>query len=117
MAEALAAKHPEIALVCHEKNQGPHASFNEGIDLARADYMMILCSDDLLSAGALSRAVGALEANPTAVLAFGPETNTDEYRAERWRSRPRPGSSSTIPPSCAGVFARSGSAQAMARCW
>ena len=38
----------------------------------------------LLSAGALSRAVGALEANPTAVLAFGPETNTDEYRAERW---------------------------------
>ena len=55
----------------HAKNIGPHGSFNEGIDLARADYFMILCADDVLAPGALPLALAALEANRQASCAIG----------------------------------------------
>jgi hypothetical protein len=71
VARRLAARDPRIELVCHEENVGSHGSFNEGIDLASADYFMILCADDLLVSGALPLAIGSLEANPDAVCAIG----------------------------------------------
>jgi glycosyltransferase involved in cell wall biosynthesis len=79
VARQLAKQHSAIELICHASNQGPHASFNEGIDVASADYVLILCSDDILSEGGLRRAKEALERNPQAAFAVGPETNTDEY--------------------------------------
>ena len=60
-----------IEIMRHAKNIGPHGSLNEGIDLARADYFMILCADDVLAPGALPLALAALEANHQASCAIG----------------------------------------------
>ena len=71
VARRLAEADSRIEVVCHEKNLGPHASFNEGIDLAKAEYMMILCADDILAPGALRRGLEALESDPQAAFAVG----------------------------------------------
>lgn len=91
VANRLADEDRRVEIVSREKNLGPHASFNEGIDRARADYMVILCADDVLVPGALSAAIEQLEANPDAVFAFGPELNMGEFarqspsaRQPRW---------------------------------
>lgn len=72
IAEELARGDPRIEVRVHPVNLGFHASVNEGLDWAKSDYVMVLCSDDLLPPGALLRAVAALEAHPTAAFAYGP---------------------------------------------
>lgn len=71
IARALAESDRRIKIVCHEKNLGPHASFNEGIDLARADYFMILCADDLAAANSISCGIRLMERFPQLVLVLG----------------------------------------------
>jgi glycosyltransferase involved in cell wall biosynthesis len=61
VAHRLAATDDRIEVVCHRVNLGSHASFNEGVDLARADYFMILCADDLLMPGALRLGMEVLD--------------------------------------------------------
>lgn len=73
VARLLAAKDKRIEVVSHEKNLGPHASFNEGIDRATSDYFMILCADDLLAEGALRHGIDMLERSPEAVFLLGTE--------------------------------------------
>ena len=50
-----------------------HASFDEGIDWASADYFILLCADDLLAPNCLKRAVAVMEERPDIVLTFGRE--------------------------------------------
>lgn len=71
LARNLAAHDHRIELLLRSKNAGPHASFNEGIDWAQSDYFLILCADDLLAQGALSRAVNVFERSPDVHLAHG----------------------------------------------
>src|ERR1700754_4915016 len=71
IARRLMAEDSRVDLVAHPRNLGPHASFNEGIDWAGADYFLILCVDDLLAPGALARAVAVMEQNPDVVLTYG----------------------------------------------
>lgn len=73
----LAAADARIRLVQHESNLGSHASFNRGIDLASADYFMVLCADDLLLPGALSEGIMALERAPRAAFAIGAHAQLD----------------------------------------
>lgn len=75
VARALSQEDARVEVVTHEHNLGPHASFNEGIDLARADYMMVLCADDLLSPGSLRRAVSVMEQNPDIVFTHGTDVH------------------------------------------
>jgi glycosyltransferase involved in cell wall biosynthesis len=71
VARQLASGDARIEFLLRDTNQGPHASFNVGIDWARGDYFLILCADDLLSPGCLARAVQALEQHREASFAFG----------------------------------------------
>ncbi|MET0482696.1 MAG: glycosyltransferase family 2 protein [Aestuariivirgaceae bacterium] len=71
LGAAMAAADRRIEVVRHPENLGAQASFNEAIDLARGDYMMILCADDFLTPGALGLAVAALETSPRATFAIG----------------------------------------------
>ncbi|QKV17930.1 glycosyltransferase [Oricola thermophila] len=82
VARRLAREDDRVEIVSHETNLGPHASFNEGIDLARADYMIVLCADDMLAPGALGAVVDQLEARPDAAFAFGPELNMGEFERQ-----------------------------------
>jgi glycosyltransferase involved in cell wall biosynthesis len=71
IARQLAAEDSRVSVVAHSVNRGPHASFNEGIDWATADYFLLLFADDLLVPGALSRAISIMEANPDISLTYG----------------------------------------------
>src|SRR5688572_10559486 len=53
IARQLGREDSRVELIAHPKNLGPHASFNEGVDWATADYFMVLCADDLLTPGCL----------------------------------------------------------------
>jgi GT2 family glycosyltransferase len=80
VARQLASEDDRIELILRKKNLGLHASFNAGIDWARADYFTILAADDCLAPGALARAIAALESTPGASFATGSEKQfwTDE---------------------------------------
>ncbi|WP_062601984.1 MULTISPECIES: glycosyltransferase family A protein [unclassified Rhizobium] len=71
IARALARRDSRIELRLRPSNLGAHASFNEGIDWAQADYLLILCADDLLVPGTLKEARRILDRAPSANLAYG----------------------------------------------
>jgi glycosyltransferase involved in cell wall biosynthesis len=71
VARSLAAEDNRVEVVAHPTNLGHHASYNEGIDWASADYFMTLCADDLLPPGSLRRAVTVMEKHPEVHLTFG----------------------------------------------
>jgi glycosyltransferase involved in cell wall biosynthesis len=73
IAHALSAEDGRVQVVAHARNVGHLASFNEGIEWARADYFMILCADDLVAPGAFKRAISLMEAQPDINLTFGRE--------------------------------------------
>ena len=78
VARQLAREDARIDVVARATNLGPHASFNEGVDWARADYFMVLCADDLLTPGALLRAVAAMEEHPEASFAHGADVHLSD---------------------------------------
>lgn len=71
VARRLAAADPRVELLLRPVNKGPHASFNEGIDWARADYFVLLCSDDFLVPGALRRALAVMERDRSIAVTYG----------------------------------------------
>ena len=79
VARQLSAEDPRIEVRAHSTNVGAHASINEGVDWAASDYFMILCADDLLPPGALSRAVAIMERCPEVSFAYG---TCIEYRED-----------------------------------
>ncbi|WP_170979528.1 glycosyltransferase family 2 protein [Roseomonas sp. HF4] len=78
VARSLAAEDARIHLLLREKNLGPQASFNAGIDWAEADYMLIIPADDMLTESALDRALTTLEIDRGAAMAIGEEAIFDE---------------------------------------
>lgn len=73
VARRLMKHDKRITLVGREKNLGPHASFNEGVDWAASKYFMLLCTDDLLAEGCFRHALSVLERQPDVSLAIGAE--------------------------------------------
>jgi glycosyltransferase involved in cell wall biosynthesis len=71
VAGALARENPRITVIRHSTNKGHITTYNEGIEWASADYMLLLSADDYLLPGALSRATDLMEAHPEVGLTFG----------------------------------------------
>ena len=71
VAAALARSDPRVRLVAHERNQGHIATYNDGLDLADGEYVVLLSADDLLTPGSLERATALLEAHPAVGFAYG----------------------------------------------
>lgn len=71
VARQLSAEDKRVGVVARPRNLGHLASFNQGIDWASSDYFMILCADDLLAPGCLSRAVSFMERFPDVNMTFG----------------------------------------------
>jgi glycosyltransferase involved in cell wall biosynthesis len=71
IANELAAQDGRVRVRAHPVNLGFHSSVNEGLDWVESEYVMVLCADDLLPSGALSRAIAIMEANPRAAFAYG----------------------------------------------
>jgi glycosyltransferase involved in cell wall biosynthesis len=68
---ALARSDDRVTFRRHSTNHGHIATYNEGFAWAAADYVLLISADDLLTPGALGRAVGVLEATPGAAFAYG----------------------------------------------
>jgi glycosyltransferase involved in cell wall biosynthesis len=77
VADALASEDPRVSVVHHARNIGHIASYNESLAQVRADYSIILSADDLLTPGAVERAVLAFERYPDAALCFGDDVLFD----------------------------------------
>ncbi len=71
IARAIANEEPRVELVHHQQNKGHIATYNEGIDWVRADYMLLLSADDLLAPGALSRAIDLMEEHAPIAFVYG----------------------------------------------
>jgi glycosyltransferase involved in cell wall biosynthesis len=70
-ARQLAAEDDRIEVKVHATNKGHIATYNEGIDWVRQDYMLLLSADDMVAPGALMRAVQLMEAQPDIAFIFG----------------------------------------------
>src|ERR1700731_4758817 len=71
IAAALAREDPRVAVVRHATNKGHINTYNEGIEWASADYLLLLSADDYLLPGALSRAADLMDAHPEVGFTFG----------------------------------------------
>lgn len=71
VAAELAARDKRVEYRRHSVNHGHIATYNEGLEWATADYVLLLSADDLLTPGALHRAARFLDAHPEVGLAYG----------------------------------------------
>lgn len=70
-ARQLAAEDDRVEVRVHATNKGHIATYNEGIEWIRQDYMLLLSADDMVAPGALMRAVDLMEAQPDVAFVFG----------------------------------------------
>ena len=67
----LAAADPRVRAILHRRNFGHIATYNEGLEQATGDYVVLLSADDALTPGALARAAALLETCPSVGLVYG----------------------------------------------
>ena len=85
----LAAADSRVTYRRHHTNAGHIATYNEGLAWVTADYVLLISADDLLTAGALSRAVDALSQHPEAVFAYGQQLHFSDPAELTCLERPR----------------------------
>lgn len=66
-----AAGDQRVSFIRHARNKGHIATYNEGIERAKADYFLLLSADDLVTPGALGRAASLLDRHPSVGLVYG----------------------------------------------
>jgi hypothetical protein len=71
VARALAAEHPAVTVLAHDVNQGPVATFNDGLPLVTGEFLVRLDADDMLTPGSLARATALACAFPGVGLVYG----------------------------------------------
>lgn len=88
VAHELAAGDPAIRVLAHRANQGPVATFNDGLELVSGEFLVRLDADDMITPGALLRAVALARAYPSVGLVYGhPLHFSDRPPAPRSRIR------------------------------
>jgi glycosyltransferase involved in cell wall biosynthesis len=106
VARQLGAEDSRIEVRARQRNLGPHASWNEGIDWAKADYMVILAADDLLADGAIARAISMLDRHNNASFVMGRDASFRDGEAPPAVDRSRPASEWRIVPGHAFIEER-----------
>lgn len=71
VARAMAATEPRVTAVVHETNMRHIATFNDGLERASGDYLVLLSADDALTPGSLARAVALMEHEPSVGMVYG----------------------------------------------
>jgi len=105
---SLAADDPRVLVRRHPVRRGATQTFNEGLDWADGDYLLLLSADDFLLPGALQRAVEVLDAQPEVGLIYGAYVRYDmsarlPYQAQRaWRAGRRADPTLTISEQAIG---------------
>jgi hypothetical protein len=71
VAEAIAASDPRVRVHRNPTNRGHIATYNIGLAQVDGDYVLLLSADDMLTPGALSRAVRLMESHPSVGFTYG----------------------------------------------
>jgi glycosyltransferase involved in cell wall biosynthesis len=71
VARELGRADPRVQVICHERNSGHIATYNEGLERARGDYLLLLSADDYLTPGSLRRAAGLMDEHANVGLVYG----------------------------------------------
>jgi glycosyltransferase involved in cell wall biosynthesis len=71
VADSLARSDHRVRVHHNATNRGHIASYNIGFSDVDGDYVLLLSADDLLTPGALRRAVALLQARPSVGFAYG----------------------------------------------
>lgn len=71
LARDLARDDSRVQVIAHRSNKGPVGTFNDGLAQAKGEYLVRLDADDLLTPGALGRAVALMAAEPQVGLVYG----------------------------------------------
>jgi len=83
LAAALTQEDPRVTVAHHNTNRGHINTYNEGIEWASADYMLLLSADDYLLPGALSRAADLMEGHSEVGFTFGKAIELSDSGNER----------------------------------
>ncbi|HKJ35372.1 MAG TPA: glycosyltransferase [Solirubrobacterales bacterium] len=70
-------EHPGRIVAERQENAGQAAAVNRGVEICSGEYVSYLSADDLLLPGAIEALAAALEGEPAAVAAHGPNEMTD----------------------------------------
>ena len=77
VAADLVARDGRVEYRRHKDNQGHIATYNEGIEWAGGDYLLLLSADDLVTPGAFGRAVKLMDEHPEVGFTYGRAITTD----------------------------------------
>ncbi len=80
VAQELVAQDQRVAYLRHEANRGHIATYNEGLEWAAGDYVLLLSADDLLTKGVLERGVTLLDDNASTGFIHGRQIRFDGDR-------------------------------------
>ncbi|MFC3501983.1 glycosyltransferase family 2 protein [Micromonospora krabiensis] len=67
----IAAADDRVRAICHDRNRGHIATYNEGLSQVDGDYVVLLSADDLLTPSSLARATAVMEQHPEVGLVYG----------------------------------------------
>jgi glycosyltransferase involved in cell wall biosynthesis len=73
----IAAADSRVGYRRHTVNMGHVATYNEGLDWIGGDYCLLLSADDVVTQGALGRAVRLMEGHPEVGMTYGEPIRTD----------------------------------------
>jgi GT2 family glycosyltransferase len=88
-ADALAASDSRVRVHRNERNLGHIATYNVGFARVTGEYLMLLSADDMLTPGALARAVALLDAYPSVGFAYGWAVPFSDGELPKSRTVPR----------------------------
>jgi glycosyltransferase involved in cell wall biosynthesis len=71
VAARLAASDSRVAWRRHDVNRGHIATYNEGLEWAGGEHIVLISADDLLTPGSLARATGILARHPEVGMVYG----------------------------------------------
>lgn len=71
IARAIEKEDRRVRVIAHERNKGHIATYNDGLEAATGEFVLLLSADDLATPGALTRAAELLAAEPTVGLVYG----------------------------------------------
>jgi len=77
VVKSFMSRDPRLHYLRQVENIGMPGNFNTCLASARGEFVLILCSDDILDAGCVTALVSALVASPTSVLAACARTFVD----------------------------------------
>jgi glycosyltransferase involved in cell wall biosynthesis len=89
-AQRLASSDPRVQARRHDSNRGHIATYNEGLlEWAEGEYSVLISADDLLTEGALARAVAVMERHPDVGFVYGHTINwIDDQELPEARTSP-----------------------------